>query len=269
MRTLYEAGNAVEAHMLMHLLQQEGYSPQVLGEYLQGGIGEIPPHGLVRLCIPDEEYAGARTFLDQWEKSQPAAASVPEPQSDGTGKFLTGLAIGIALAYAYFQAPISRDGVDYNYDGVFDEKWVYSPSGRATQYEADRNLDGKADFIIKYDRHGRSHTGESDDNFDGIFESHMRYHEGNIETIASDTDGDGYADLRISNNRGVLEMVEYINPYSGLPLRVETYHLGKLTHAEVDTNTDGKLDTQLKYSPLAEVVSREAIPQQRQTGGKQ
>src|SRR5690606_18757888 len=56
MKTLYQAANAVEAHMLADYLKQEGLSAHVLGEHLQGAVGELPAAGLVRLMIPDEQY---------------------------------------------------------------------------------------------------------------------------------------------------------------------------------------------------------------------
>jgi Putative prokaryotic signal transducing protein len=36
MQTLYQPSNAVEGHMLAHLLQQQGIEATVLGEHLQG-----------------------------------------------------------------------------------------------------------------------------------------------------------------------------------------------------------------------------------------
>ena len=51
MRTAYEASNAIEAHILQGYLEQEGIAVQVVGAYLQGAIGELPAHGLVRLLV--------------------------------------------------------------------------------------------------------------------------------------------------------------------------------------------------------------------------
>jgi hypothetical protein len=42
MKTVYEALNIVEAHMLADLLKQEGYSVQIQGEHLIGAM-VIPP----------------------------------------------------------------------------------------------------------------------------------------------------------------------------------------------------------------------------------
>ncbi len=39
---LTSATNPVEAHLLQQALQEEGINAQVLGDYLEGGIGNIP-----------------------------------------------------------------------------------------------------------------------------------------------------------------------------------------------------------------------------------
>lgn len=41
---------------------------------------------------------------------------------------------------------------------------------------------------------------------------------------------------------------------------MEHYTLGVLKYADVDTDKDGQLDTRLRYTPLAEVASREPLP---------
>jgi tRNA nucleotidyltransferase/poly(A) polymerase len=45
MKTIYQAVNAIEAHMLRDLLAQEGLSPVIQGEHLQGAVGELPAAG--------------------------------------------------------------------------------------------------------------------------------------------------------------------------------------------------------------------------------
>jgi hypothetical protein len=78
MRTLYEAANGVEAHLLRDLLAQEGVAVRIHGEFLQGGVGELPAAGLVRLMVDDADYAAGRAFIERWE-----AAPVPDfPDAD-------------------------------------------------------------------------------------------------------------------------------------------------------------------------------------------
>ncbi len=262
MRTLYQAGSAIEAHMLLDLLQQEGLSAEIHGEHLQGAIGELPAAGLVRLVVNEHDYAAARELIERWESAQPA--EVPKPpsptgRSAGWWRFAVGLAIGIAATSMYYRSPATTDGIDRNGNGLLDEKWTYAPSGTLLRTEIDRNLDGKVDYVAHYDRHGQIESAEADDDFDGIFETRMRFRDGKVELSEVDTDGDGIADRRSHYTNGVLTTTEIINPATGMPLRVEYYRLGVLVKAEVDTDRDGVLDTRLFYTPLGEVASSEKI----------
>ena len=261
MKTLYEASNAVEAHMLLDILKQEGLTAQIQGEHLQGAIGELPASGLVRLVINESEYMDARAAISRWEKAQPESTPLERPHTSyrGVVGFALGLLFGIGGTYAAYRAPATTDGIDFNRDGLLDEKWTYSANGTPIKLEVDRNLDRKVDYIARYDSRGLISTAESDDNFDGVFETKMRFRDNNLELTESDTDGDGFIDRRWHYFNGVLESVEFVNPSTGLPLRLEHIKLGHLVSADVDTDNDGKLDTKLNYGPLGEVVSREPL----------
>ena len=126
--------------------------------------------------------------------------------------------------------------------------------------EQDRNLDRKIDFIADYDLRGWIESAKSDDDFNGTFETSSRYKNGNMVSEEVDTDGDGYPEIRRSFKNGILESVKYIKPTSGLPFRVEYFKLAtSLLFADIDSDNDGKLDTRLTYSPLGDVVTRQAI----------
>jgi hypothetical protein len=261
MRTLYEAANAVEAHMLADLLRQRGFEAHIQGEHLQGAMGELPAAGLVRLVIDDEQHAAARAVIDEWEARQPS--TLPPPRRTGRFRWLAlGVLLGAGSLYAVVRTPVSGDGVDYNRDGQLDETWTYAPRGTPLKFEADRNRDGKVDHVLHYDERGLAASAESDDDFDGRFETRTQFFQGNAEFAQSDTDGDGFFDLLSHFRHGVLERSEYRDPVSGKVLRVEHLRLGKLTRAELDTDRDGEFDTQIEYTGLAEVSSRR--PFQRQ-----
>ena len=103
MKTLYEASNAFEAHMLRDFLQQEGITTFVQGEHLQSGAGILPAGGLVRLVVDEADYAQARSAVDRWDSaspSMPVATARSEPTKKSTLKsILIGLAIGLAFSY--------------------------------------------------------------------------------------------------------------------------------------------------------------------------
>lgn len=264
MKTLYQAGSAVEAHMLCDLLKQEGITAVIHGEALQGAIGELPAAGLVRLVVDEADYAQARELVERWDAAQPAHEvrhKPPATKSRVMGFFLLGLALGIGGTYAYVRTPIKVDGIDHNRDGLLDEAWTYSPRGTPVQVEIDRNLDRKPDYVARYDARGLIESAESDDDFNGVFETGLRYRFGNVELTETDTDTDGdlYRDLRTVYTNGVMTSTEFLSPSNGLPLRVEHYRLGKLVDAEVDSNGDGALDTRVMYTPLGDVSGTAAI----------
>ena len=77
MRTLYQAQNTVEAHMIINMLQQAGVEARRDGEYLQGAVGEIAPFGNVRVRVDESDYDKAREIIDDWEALQPPEDSKP------------------------------------------------------------------------------------------------------------------------------------------------------------------------------------------------
>ena len=63
MRTVVEGTFGVEAHLSSGPLRSQCIQRSVLGEYLQGGIGELPLAQLVRVVI-DNEQADAASIAD-------------------------------------------------------------------------------------------------------------------------------------------------------------------------------------------------------------
>jgi hypothetical protein len=263
-KTLYEAANAAEAHMLVDLLRQQGIAAEIRGEHLQGAVGGLPAMGLVRLVVDEPDFTRARAAIDQWEMTERAESaqspvSGAPPRYRGFKGFVLGLALGVCGMYGAYRAPATVDGTDYNRDGLLDETWTYALNGRPLKLEVDRNLDRKVDYIAHYDMRGQIQSSESDDDFDGVFETTSRYRDGNVVSSAADTDGDRYPDLHTYFKDGVLDTSEYIKPATGRPVRVEHFQLGKLKFADIDTDDDGQLDTRLTYTPLGEVSARQAI----------
>ena len=71
MQTAYHAANAADAHMVCDVLRQEGVECHILGEYLQGGMGELPAHSMVRIQVPTAQLAQARALIAAWEAAAP------------------------------------------------------------------------------------------------------------------------------------------------------------------------------------------------------
>ncbi|MFV1920985.1 MAG: DUF2007 domain-containing protein [Methylotenera sp.] len=69
MITIYHAANSLDAYMIKGLLEQYGIQAYVQGEYLQGGIGELPTFGLVSVTIDDEHQLEAKKIIMKWESA--------------------------------------------------------------------------------------------------------------------------------------------------------------------------------------------------------
>jgi hypothetical protein len=71
MKTVFECGFGVEAHLISNLLQSEGIANTILGEYLQGGAGELPVGRLVRVVVDDGQAEAARAVIAAWDSASP------------------------------------------------------------------------------------------------------------------------------------------------------------------------------------------------------
>lgn len=69
MKTVFDASSNLEAHMAMHQLQQAGIHAEIVGEYLQGGIGELPAAGNVRVVVKANDVDAARQVIADWESN--------------------------------------------------------------------------------------------------------------------------------------------------------------------------------------------------------
>ena len=67
MRTVYEAANLIDAHLVRHALEAEGIPAYVRGEALTGGIGEIGVFGLLGVMVPELAWPRAREIVDALE----------------------------------------------------------------------------------------------------------------------------------------------------------------------------------------------------------
>ncbi|HEY8355464.1 MAG TPA: DUF2007 domain-containing protein [Methylophilaceae bacterium] len=70
MRTIYEPANSIEANLIAGLLSQAGIQSHIAGEYLQGGAGELPAFGLMRIMVADEDADVARKLIEEWNSGE-------------------------------------------------------------------------------------------------------------------------------------------------------------------------------------------------------
>lgn len=64
---LFSAEDAIEAHLLRHMLEQQGIGVFITGEHLEGAVGEMPAGGgLVDVWVLDEQLPDAQDVLDDF-----------------------------------------------------------------------------------------------------------------------------------------------------------------------------------------------------------
>jgi tetrahydromethanopterin S-methyltransferase subunit G len=261
MQTIFQASNAVEAHMLKNMLEQENVPSFIEGEFLQGAVGELPAHNLVRLVVADTDFERAQKIINEWQQAQEInheeiKKEINAKEFRQLPKFILivfGIILGLIISLVFFRTPYDFNGIDYNKDDQLDEKWTYSPTGVPLLLEIDRNLDKKFDFITRYNQNGIPENSEFDENFDGVFETKATYEGGNISITKTDTDGDGFADFVTNFRFGVVASVEYINVYSGYPNKICSYDLGKIKMCKIDTDLDRVMDKQVHYDASGEI----------------
>ncbi len=67
MKTVFDASSNIEAHLVMHQLQQAGIEVTIQGEFLQGGIGELPAAGNIRVLVGEDDVDEARQVIADWD----------------------------------------------------------------------------------------------------------------------------------------------------------------------------------------------------------
>jgi hypothetical protein len=258
MTTVFESSIGVEAHMISHLLERAGIANQVLGEYLQGAMGELPPAGLVRVVVEDSRAVEAREVIREWERAQPSI--VPELER-ATSKATAGLSfvfvatgafIGAALTWLALRTPAFQDRYDYDQDGIVDQVLIYA-GNVIVRDESDRNADQKLDLIYTFSR-GTTTAGREDNDFDGRFETVATYEKEQPVLARTDLDGDGTTDIACRSVFGVVSGCDFLSADGRSVVKTERYTGGQLTSTHRDTNGDGQLDRSVQFDAMREPI---------------
>lgn len=67
MRKVYTANSVIDAHIVKGLLEQHEIEAYVDGQFLQGGMGELPAIGLVSVRVRAQDEAAALRVVRQFE----------------------------------------------------------------------------------------------------------------------------------------------------------------------------------------------------------
>ena len=213
METVFEPDNNIEGHMIVNLLERSEIKAELIGQHLQGGVGELPAAGNIRVVVFDSgQVEEARRIIKEWEKTPHADESVtPQSRSSGLPSFFLGILVGAGVASAFifwlFNPPMDSQRVDYDDDGIIDE-YVYWKGDFVDQVDGDRNGDGEIDVSYHYGFRSGVENSEFDDDFDGVFEGQVQYERGISHSMSVDVSGNGVTDHRFYYMNGVVDRVE-------------------------------------------------------------
>ncbi len=85
MRVVYEADQLFDAHLVRGRLAAEGIEAWVRGEFLAGGIGELPLAGLLAVCVADADAARATALIAAWRQEPPLEDDVMPDDGEPEG----------------------------------------------------------------------------------------------------------------------------------------------------------------------------------------
>lgn len=259
MRAVYNAESLIDAQMVADQLARRHIHAEIFGGYLQGGVGELPAHGLVRVLVNDDDAEMALRVVADWEREMARHASDLQMASQRgrmLGIFALGLLTGIAGTWLLLTLPASPNRVRYqdnNGDGKPDV-WEQYRGGLPREIRLDRNFDGKVDEVKELDNHGRVVSAREDNDFDGRMETTISYHNGEPALMRVDSDGDNRVDTEIHFRDGLPHQIVWYDP-EGRPHKRAWLKDGyRLQRAEIDHNSDGIPETEVHYDRYGEPV---------------
>lgn len=291
MQIVYQAAHSADAQLVRGLLAQEGIRSFVFGGALEGGAGLLPVGGSVRVEVADEDVERARAIIDEWQAAEvPESDDDDEPDRDygddatpehvedanlyrplnarkpAAGGFgmagivfalVVGALAGALATGAALQPTASVENVDYDADGIADERLSYEDE-RLVRSDSDRNTDGNVDLVTIYDGNGLPASIEEDQDFNGVRETVSTLAKGLLVTRSADYDGDGVPERQENYLRGVLHTVEWLDKQGHVTKR-DTYTGGRLSGGEIDRDGDGALDTARVYDERGEIRHSEPL----------
>ena len=83
MKPVYDAANLIDAYLVRHALEDAGIPVFIRGEALTGGMGELPVHGMVQVCVPDMAWPEADAVVRGLDLGQPPTADPEVGWDDG------------------------------------------------------------------------------------------------------------------------------------------------------------------------------------------
>jgi hypothetical protein len=67
MQTVYRAENLIDAHLVKDALEAEGIPAFIAGEYLTGGVGQLPAMDFMAVMVPESSLPEASAIVREVE----------------------------------------------------------------------------------------------------------------------------------------------------------------------------------------------------------
>lgn len=69
MITVYQAHSSFDAKLIQDQLSFEGITSHIMGDLLQGGMGELQAHGLVKVMCSETDFDLAKQIINKWQSN--------------------------------------------------------------------------------------------------------------------------------------------------------------------------------------------------------
>ena len=67
MQTVYRAENLIDAHLVKDALEAQGIPAFIAGEYLTGGVGQLPAMDFMAVMVPESSLPAASAIVREVE----------------------------------------------------------------------------------------------------------------------------------------------------------------------------------------------------------
>ena len=264
MQIIYTADNAIEAHVITHMLEQAGIHAIINGEFLQSAAGELPAAGNIKISVPNDDVHKARELIDEWDKHslnpepyEKHKSQTPKENGHSFKTVILAFITGLFLSSLYFYVPVNNEGDDYNRDGILDTMFYYTAHGILKKVTIDVNFDEKIDRIEYSDPSGFIEHAKEDTNYDGYFDTLSKYENGNISKTTVDYNKDKRADRTyIYDKNGQLRTMYYHHEKTENIIKISDFENARLISSRLDENNDEIMDVKYTYDIYENILSK-------------
>ena len=88
MRIIYRAQNLIDAHLVKDALESADVPAFISGEYLTGGVGQLPAMDYVAVLVPESSMDVAEPIVREIDRALTEARQVLQEQDDDTGSLM-------------------------------------------------------------------------------------------------------------------------------------------------------------------------------------